>query len=318
MRGKKLLGSFVLLVIIYNSMLVSGCVKNSNINSTTPTDTTISGLIATISNLTVLSSAVNAVDLDTLLSKPGPYTYFVATDAAYSGFGISSTTLTSLPDTQLRKILLYGLIPGKHLSTQFTIANNIPVQTYLGDSVFITSTGSSFFVNGFQLASYDFAATNGILDGVSAPLIPPSGNLLHTIQADTAFSYFAAAIARASTGTVNIDTLLSGSGIYTVFLATNSAFQTAGFTTLSVINNSNPDSLARIMEYNILPKRVFTSDFASGQTLTTLLTGNTIVGQQINGLQYEVEGHNSSASITSPNIMAYNGVIHVTNHILLP
>ena len=232
----------------------------------------------------------------------------------------TNTVFDNLSNGSLRQIILYGAIAQVFTASQFPAGPDAPLLTQSGDSIFITSNSSGICVNGTPLATENVVASNGIMHVVGKALLPPIGNLLQTVQADTSFSYFAAAVARASTGSTNISSMLSGGNVYTIFLPDNGAFQNAGYATINDINNANPDSLSSVLEYHIIPQRAFTSDFVSGKMVPTLLTGKSITLTMLSGAVYGVQGSGNSGKIViyNSNIVARSGVIHVIGQLLLP
>jgi uncharacterized surface protein with fasciclin (FAS1) repeats len=312
------------IIILCSSLAIfmnifSGCVKSN----TPPANTyqnTITSILQSSNNVTLLNTALTRTGLDSLFNYYGPFTFFVTTDGAFVSVGITDTVFDNLPDSQLRKIVLYSALPVGLGSTQLPVGPNASTQTVLGDSVFITNNGSGIFVNGIQLVSTDVIASNGVIDAVAKPLLPPAGNFMQIAQADTSFSYFVAAVNRTTAGQINISALLSSGNIYTLFLPTNGAFQTIGYSSIDAINNADPDSLGTVLEYHLLSGRFFTSDFVSGQTHPTLLTNKSVTWGLLGGTAYGVKGSGNSSIIviSTPNIMARNGVIHVIGQLLSP
>jgi uncharacterized surface protein with fasciclin (FAS1) repeats len=116
-----------------------------------------------------------------------------------------------------------------------------------------------------------------------------------------------------------VASLLSGGGPYSLLAPVNSAFQGAGYPSISDINNANPDSLAKMLTYQILKGGLFTPDLALGGS------ANTVNGESVNlypGTSISVvlrgQRNDSLTNITTGNIMARNGVVHIIDRILLP
>ncbi|HSZ86473.1 MAG TPA: fasciclin domain-containing protein, partial [Puia sp.] len=319
----KISGNGIIFCLALSSVLYFiGCVK-SNIPNTTTTSNSIKTIIANSTNATLLDTAFTRAGLDSVYTYGGPFTFFVATDGAFIMAGITDSVFDNLPDSQLKKIILYNTLPLNSLPGQLPTGTNVSVQTISGDSVFITnnnSNGSDMFINGIQIESTGLIASNGVIDAVAKLVLPPAGTILQVAQADTSFSYFAAAVARTSAGQTDIGSILSNGNVYTLFLPDNNAFRGAGYATTADVSAANPDSLATILLYHILPKRVFTSDFQSAQTQQTLLTNKTVTYGLLGGSAYAVSGFgNSGPSIVLfSNIMAHNGVIQVIGQLLIP
>ena len=122
-----------------------------------------------------LIRAVQAAGLTEQLAKPGPYTIFAPTDAAFSA--LPKATLDQLLQPankqQLVKLLAYHVIPGGITSQQLTSGQ---VQTIEGSPVQITvdRASSSITVNNAKVTQPDIPASNGIVHIVDQVLLPPS------------------------------------------------------------------------------------------------------------------------------------------------
>ena len=114
----------------------------------------------------------------------------------------------------------------------------------------------------------------------------------------------------------NLTATLNGSGTYTVFAPTNAAFDALGVD-LSTLSD---DDLTEILLYHVLGNTVASSDIASGQTyVSTLAT----TGPGNSALSLLVEGGsgvslNGNSDVTTADLEASNGVIHVIDAVLLP
>ena len=267
------------------------------------------------SNTSTVSSILN-----TVLSGPGPFTVFVPTDSAFGAYGINNVTIANIPSDSLRKIFLYHVLSGVTLlSTSFPQVSAAKIITASGDSVFITNNSAGLFVNGIPVSDADIIVSNGIIQAMGLrPLLPPTGNLMDLLNADTSFSYLVTAINRASQGTTNVLQQISTGGPYTLLAPVNAGFRQYGFQTLDDINNANADSLARMLQYHLVLGRTFASDISSGQSFNTALQDSVVFTST--GFQRQVKGNGNdvNANVLTVNSLARNGVMFSIDQLLVP
>jgi uncharacterized surface protein with fasciclin (FAS1) repeats len=304
----------VLAALSIFSFVLFSCKKSSN----SPAGPgTIAAQVAAGSDFTLLSAAVAKAGLGTTLSGTGPFTVFAPTDDAFTSSGITSDVINSLSAAQLQTILLYHTLSGKILAASVPAGPNAKIVTASGDSVFVTNNSTGVFVNGIKVTQADIAASNGVIHTIGRVLLPPVGNIVAVASADTTFSFLVAAVTRASTGSTNVAAVLSSGGIFTVFAPTNNAFRAAGFATIDAINAADPNTLATILTYHVIPGRVFSSDLANGAQPVTL-NGGTVTIALGSGATVKGNSNTTASNIIATNIMATNGVVHVIDQVLLP
>lgn len=284
----------------------------------TPAPPTITAQVVAGANLSLLESAVVKANLATTLDGPGPYTVFAPTDEAFAATGITSTTINTLTAAQLQTILLYHTLPAEVFAANVPAGPNAKVITASGDSVFVTRNGQGVFVNGTNVTQADIDASNGVIHLISRVLLPPAGNIVEVAQANSNFSFLVAAVLRASTGTTNVAQILSSGGPFTVFAPTNDAFIAAGFANIAAINAADPNTLASILTYHVVPGRVFSSDLTNGATPATANGATVTIGVTSTGATVKGRTNTAASNIVGANIMARNGVVHVIDRVLLP
>ncbi len=308
-----------LLLTLFGTALImafSACEKDDN-SAPPPVDNTITDIVVNDNNFSSLETAVLKADLGSTLSSAGPFTVFAPDDNAFQQSGITSSVIGSLSDSAISKILLYHTLSGKITAAQVPAGPNAAVATAEGDSVYVTSNGSGVFVNGVKVTQADVSASNGVIHVIGSVLMPPIGNLVATAQADTSFSLLVEAVLRASQGSTNVAQVLSGTGPFTVFAPTNAAFRAAGFANAAAIQAADPDVLAGILTYHVVPGRVFSSDLTDGQKPASLNGGDITIGLT-GGATVTGNGNTTAANISATNIVATNGVIHVIDQVLIP
>ena len=303
-------GALLIFAIVF-----SACKKSSS-NTTTP-PATITDIVSTNANFTLLKSAVVKAGLDVTLSGAGPFTVFAPSDTAFNGSGITASVIASLSAAQLRTILLYHTLAAKVVAADVPAGPDAKVITASGDSIFVTKNASGVFVNGIPVTQADIMASNGVVHAIARVLLPPVGNIVEVAQADTSFSLLVAAVLRASQGTTPVATVLASGGPFTVFAPTNNAFRAAGFASADAINAADPNTLAAILTYHVIPGRVFSSDLTDGAQPTTV-NGGKVTISLASGATVKGNTNTTASNIIATNIMATNGVVHVIDQVLLP
>ncbi len=105
---------------------------------------------------------------------------------------------------------------------------------------------------------------------------------------------------------------LKGDGPFTVFAPTDEAFAALPEGTVeTLLKPENKDQLVSILTYHVVPGKVMSTDLTDGMMATTVQGGDLTVdlsdGVMIN-----------DATVTTPDIEASNGVIHVVDKVILP
>ena len=108
-------------------------------------------------------------------------------------------------------------------------------------------------------------------------------------------------------------TTLKGSGPFTVFAPTDEAFAKLPAGTLeTLLKPENKEKLRRILTYHVVSGKVMASDVVKLQS-TKAVSGDTITVKVRNGAV-----HVDNATVTTADVTASNGVIHVIDAVILP
>ena len=105
---------------------------------------------------------------------------------------------------------------------------------------------------------------------------------------------------------------LTGEGPFTVFAPTDEAFAALPEGTVDdLMMEENRDQLMQILTLHVVPEQVMSADLTDGMTATTVegsdLTIGTEGGVTVNDI-----------AVSTPDIMASNGVIHVIDGVVMP
>jgi len=109
-----------------------------------------------------------------------------------------------------------------------------------------------------------------------------------------------------------VDTL-KGAGPFTVFAPTDEAFAKLPDGTLeTLLKPENKEKLRRILTYHVVPGTVMAADVVKLHSAKAV-SGDTITVKVQDGVV-----HVDNATVTSADVLASNGVIHVINSVILP
>ena len=106
------------------------------------------------------------------LEKPGPYTVFAPTDAAFAK--VPRQTLDGLlaDKAKLKAVLLYHVVSGKVAAADVVKLSS--ARTLEGKRVRIRVAGTNVFVNTAKVTKPNVMASNGVIHVVNRVLIPPT------------------------------------------------------------------------------------------------------------------------------------------------
>ncbi|GHB68364.1 fasciclin domain-containing protein [Persicitalea jodogahamensis] len=295
--------------------MVAAC-KNDDDNTVEPQS--ITDIVVMNNDFTILRAAVTRAGLADALDA-GTLTVFAPNDAAFIASGIPDVAaVNALPEATLKSILEYHVLNSTVESSAIATAADQEVGTLGGQNLYITKNAGGVSVNGAMVIAADVDAANGVIHVIDRVLMPPTRSLLEIAQGNSDFSYLVAAVTRAAASSqVVVDALSSPGSAFTVFAPTNQAFIDAGFPTEASLAAADPATLTSILLYHVVPGRVFSTNLTTGDVATAATTpvkvdvgtGVTITGAG-NGT--------NAASVTSANMLATNGVVHVIDRVLLP
>jgi uncharacterized surface protein with fasciclin (FAS1) repeats len=116
-----------------------------------------------------------------------------------------------------------------------------------------------------------------------------------------------------------LETTLRAAGPFTVFAPTNQAF----LDLLAELNLSkaqllaNKELLTSVLTYHVLGAKVVAKDVPLGQPITTLQKG--FFKAEASGSSLKItDGRNRVSNVTTADVTAQNGVVHIVDKVLLP
>jgi uncharacterized surface protein with fasciclin (FAS1) repeats len=255
-----------------------------------------------------LAAALKAADLVDALKGKGPFTVFAPTDEAFAK--LPKGTLERLLDpknkAELQAILTYHVVPASVMAADVVKLKS--AGTLNGQRVDVTLSDAGVAIDGAKVIKTDIRCTNGVVHVIDSVILPNSKDLVATAVGAGQFNTLAAALKAA--GLVEA---LQGKGPFTVFAPTDAAFAALPAGTLeNLLKPENKDQLTAILKLHVIPARVDSVAAARGASAASL-QGQTLV-TKLDGDAVTVNG----ARVTTADVDASNGVIHVIDRVLLP
>ena len=256
-----------------------------------------------------LVAALAHADLVTTLQGDGPFTVFAPTDDAFAAAGIDLTTFdTDEENATLTDILLYHVYSGAVNAADVT--DGLTVTMLNGDEASFTVTDDAVMIGDATVTTADVQSSNGVIHVIDKVLMPPADLVdIPTVASDTGIhTALVAALSKA-----DLVTTLQGVGPFTVFAPTDQAFTDAGIDLDAFTTDEDIAVLADILLYHVY----------SGSVMADMVTDGMVV-TMVNGddASFTVSTDGTvmigDATVTSADVMASNGVIHVIDKVLMP
>lgn len=272
--------------------------------------------IATYSaDFSSLVSAVVKANLAETLNGEGPFTVFAPTNDAFAELfaALEITSLDEVSMDDLTSILTYHVVGDNVLSTELSAGM---VEALSGETFDVTTDGGVMLNGTVKVTATNIQGTNGVIHVIDAVLVPPtlkSNTIADIAVANSEFSILVEALMKADlVGAVSDE----GADL-TVFAPTNDAFMAL----LSDLGASSLDdipveTLTNILLYHVIGSKAMSTDLSSGYypTLSTYSGNNLSMYIMVDNGVYI----NKNTMVTTPDIEADNGVIHVVNKVILP
>ncbi len=265
-----------------------------------------------------LTSGGNTTFTD-LLSGDGPFTVFAPVNDAFTAF-------TNPNGNELNNILANHVISGaaafstglanSYVNTLGTNADGDNLSLYVNTDNGVTLNGSS------DVALADVVAVNGVIHAVDAVIDIPT--VVTFALADPTFAPLVAALTEGTPAT-DFATVLSGTGPFTVFAPTDTAFQALldSNPAWNQVSDIDEALLTAVLNHHVVSGNVRSGDLNNpGDTTAPTLEGDnitiTLPGTGGNIADVTDGAGNTGIGIIAVDVQAGNGVIHVLNQVLIP
>jgi uncharacterized surface protein with fasciclin (FAS1) repeats len=161
---KRLVSVLALAALVFSVSVSAGTARTSN-------DRTIVQTAVAAGQFKTLAKLLTRAGLVRTLDRPGPFTVFAPTDAAFKKVPKRTLNVLLRDKAKLRRVLLYHVVAGK--VTAADVVKLSTAKTVSGRTLRIRVAGSNVFVNDAKVTKPDVIATNGVMHVVNRVLIPP-------------------------------------------------------------------------------------------------------------------------------------------------
>jgi uncharacterized surface protein with fasciclin (FAS1) repeats len=279
-----------------------------------PADKNLVQTAQSLPDFSILVEAVVAADLVGTLTAAGPLTVFAPTNTAFAGLlaelGLSKEQLLA-NRALLTSVLTYHVLPRRVLRAEVPVG--AAIATAQGESFSVDNGLTITDRNGRRAAiiTTDLFASNGVIHVIDKVILPKIPNIVELAQSQPQFSILVEAVVAAG-----LASTLSGPTALTVFAPTNDAFA-ALLTELGTTKEAllaNTSLLTSVLTYHVLAGRVYRAGVPINTPISTLQGGTFRVGSDLR----ITDARNRNTAITSTDLLAINGVVHVIDRVILP
>jgi uncharacterized surface protein with fasciclin (FAS1) repeats len=298
--------------------LISACGGSNSTPEHVPAPTPdIVALAQATPDLSILVEAVVSAGLVNTLKAAGPYTVFAPTNAAFAALltelGVTKDQLLANKPL-LTAVLTYHVLPAKVASSAIPFGKAIT--TVQGSILKIDNvSGAVVITDGrnrtSKVVTPDVAASNGVVHIVDKVILPADKNIVQTAQALPQFSILVEAVVAA-----NLQGTLSGTGPFTVFAPTDTAFANLltelGVTKAALL--ADTALLTKVLTYHVVAGRVLKAEVPLNTAIKTVQGDTLTVGSNLAITDQRAR----TSNIIATDVLTSNGVIHVIDKVILP
>jgi transforming growth factor-beta-induced protein len=206
---------------------------------------------------------------------------------------------------ELASVLTYHVLGTEVASSAVTNGAIVQPLSTLNTLKLTKTSNGDVFVNHAQVTTVDINADNGIVHVLDAVVLPIE--TVVDVAIDNGFSTLTAAVVKAELVPVLSDPFSE----FTVFAPTNTAFNSLATALGTDLNGILAlPNLADILTYHVVDGTVLSNQLVAGPVGT--LNGNDVIVTITGGVKI------NDANVTTADVLADNGVVHVIDKVLLP
>ena len=281
-------------------------------------------------NLSTLVTAVKAADLVATLQGPGPFTVFGPDNNAFAKLPAGTVETLVKPENKasLANILTYHVVSGKLLAKD--LKDGQKLKTVQGQELTVKKGGNIVMLmdnsgNTSTITTSDVLQSNGVVHVIDTVVIPAAEtkvggaamfankDIISNVVNAPNLSTLVAAVKAA-----DLVATLQGPGPFTVFGPDNNAFaKLPAGAVVNLLKPENKAALSKTLTYHAVAGKFLIADLKDGQKLKTVQGQELTVKKTASSTQI-VDASGFTSTIITADVLQSNGVAHVIDTVLTP
>ena len=281
-------------------------------------------------NLSTLVTAVKAADLVATLQGPGPFTVFAPDNNAFAKLPAGTVETLVKPENKasLANILTYHVVSGKLLAKD--LKDGQKLKTVQGQELTVKKGGNIVMLmdnsgNTSTITTSDVLQSNGVVHVIDTVVIPAAEtkvggaamfankDIISNVVNAHNLSTLVAAVKAA-----DLVATLQGPGPFTVFGPDNNAFaKLPAGAVVNLLKPENKAALSKTLTYHAVAGKFLIADLKDGQKLKTVQGQELTVKKTASSTQI-VDASGFTSTIITADVLQSNGVAHVIDTVLTP
>ena len=281
-------------------------------------------------NLSTLVTAVKAADLVATLQGPGPFTVFAPDNNAFAKLPAGTVETLVKPENKasLANILTYHVVSGKLLAKD--LKDGQKLKTVQGQELTVKKGGNIVMLmdnsgNTSTITTSDVLQSNGVVHVIDTVVIPAAEtkvggaamfankDIISNVVNAPNLSTLVAAVKAA-----DLVATLQGPGPFTVFGPDNNAFaKLPAGAVVNLLKPENKAALSKTLTYHAVAGKFLIADLKDGQKLKTVQGQELTVKKTASSTQI-VDASGFTSTIITADVLQSNGVAHVIDTVLTP
>ncbi|XP_064637900.1 periostin-like [Lineus longissimus] len=275
----------------------------------------LENVVRTTNNMGLTSFPIQQAGLTRTLSKDGAFTVFVPTNEAIDEAERLDSTIGTRLAARGNPLIRYHMHKGR-LYTNDIVRNQMLAMEYAvrgmkEKAILHKYCNGIITINCARIIMPNREASNGIvhvIDKVIEPIPDDHKNVMRALQSDDQYSEFVKHLEQVP----GLSAELAEKGPYTILAPTDQAFK--DLDPEITVRLKDKEILGAFIKFHIIPITICSASVLEEQTVVNMNNKRMKLGVDAHG-RLSINGQ---ATVTTADIVTWNGVIHIIDRTLLP